>query len=104
MNKSYLDLFLLSILLSNINGQIPCSSCINFVSTSIDILLNYISQGLNVSSCNELCSSLPNQGDMIFCEQICGYIGLSEFIRFVVEEDPDAVYLCGLIGSCAPTG
>lgn len=103
MNKSYLALFLLSILLSNAKGQDICQICVGCLDVILDDILNAIFNYPNIQSCEEICSLVSNQVYMNCCEQICGYVGIGEFVNIVEYEDPDPIYLCELFGLCEYT-
>lgn len=104
MNKSYLVLFLISVLLFGIKSQDNCQFCISCLEINIDALLNIILNIPNIGTCDDICLMLSDQIGVTCCSAICGYVGVEEFIEIINYEDPDPIYFCEELGFCqSPT-
>eukprot|EP01119_Soliformovum_irregulare_P001259 TRINITY_DN10988_c0_g1_i1.p1 TRINITY_DN10988_c0_g1~~TRINITY_DN10988_c0_g1_i1.p1 ORF type:complete len:237 (+),score=57.62 TRINITY_DN10988_c0_g1_i1:30-740(+) len=77
-----------------------CNTCISFMNTALDELLQIIAQSGVLGSCNALCSQLNNQVEGAVCNLLCDYVGINEFINLVDDADPDPIFYCQELSVC----
>jgi len=77
-----------------------CPTCVALFDNAINDILNVILNGGVIGSCGALCQQLDNQIVSVACDLICDYVGITEFINLVEEEDPDPIFLCQEVDLC----
>ncbi|EGC29111.1 hypothetical protein DICPUDRAFT_43294 [Dictyostelium purpureum] len=101
MNKIF-SLLLVFLLVGSSYAKIDeCNMCIDFVNSSLNDLINIILNSGVIGSCADLCGKLPNNILADGCDLLCDYIGITEFVKLLSEEDPDPIYICELTKICS---
>jgi len=78
-----------------------CSLCINAAVQEINVLLNYILNGIIVNDCEDLCSYLGNGPASAACTLVCLGFGLDEFIYLITTAQIDPIWYCQILDMCA---
>ncbi|KNC47332.1 countin-2 [Thecamonas trahens ATCC 50062] len=79
-----------------------CPICLQLMNEALDQLVNIILNVGVVGSCGDVCGKLPAKLEQVACDLVCDYVGITEFVKILQEVDPDAVYICQVLGGICP--
>jgi len=77
-----------------------CSTCVDFMTQTIDTLIEIIANGGIIGGCSDLCGLLNNSVETDICQILCDVVGIDEFINLINDADPDPIWICEEVTFC----
>merc|ERR1711916_54988 len=81
-------------------SKFECTTCISFVSESLQELIQIIASTGVGGGCGLVCGKLSSHTLAEICDIVCTIAGIEEFGMLINEVDPDPIYICEKVHLC----
>uniref|UniRef100_A0A0G4GQS4 Saposin B-type domain-containing protein n=1 Tax=Chromera velia CCMP2878 TaxID=1169474 RepID=A0A0G4GQS4_9ALVE len=82
-------------------GHKLCGTCISFMDSGINALVNYLANVGVIGTCGKVCTDVfPSQLESTVCSLLCDIVGIKVFVAVLEKVDPDSIPICEAFKIC----